>query len=121
MAILDDLYLATYDRQRYNCAHFTSDVWRRLVDPKDDRLAQMAAIYTDGKLPPMSQYRAIIRDFKRTDRRAQYAIILCEPPFDHLHMGVLWEGKMVHLTPYGVECMELSAYDHLFKNMRFYK
>ena len=121
MAILDDLYDSVYDRKTYNCAHFASDVWKRLVDKNDDRLARLAAIYTDGKLPHMSAYKNIVKDFKKVDRNERVALILCEPPFDRLHMGILWEGNMVHLTPGGVECFELSTYDGIYKNMRFYR
>lgn len=119
MAILDDLYLSRYDRKTYNCAHFAGEVWRRLTG--DSCIAQVAEVYTHGKLPPYKQFRRMVRGFKQVDNRSPLAIVLCEPPFDDLHIGVLQDGHLIHLTPSGVECFELSVYEKLYHNMRFYR
>lgn len=117
-ALLDDLYTMRYDRKSANCVHFAGEVWRRLTG--DGRILQLAGLYAGGTLPAFKTFRRLVRGFQPTDRRARLALVLCEPPFDELHMGVLWERELLHLTPTGVECLELAVYDHIYRKMRFY-
>lgn len=103
--ICTDKYLdAKYDKKKYNCFHFASDIWRELTG--ENTIVGSPA------------------DMKKHFERTPVPISPCLAVFtgkNETHIGVYIEGKILHLTKEGAVRERLASVKAHFSKVSFYK
>jgi len=95
----DKFLLKNYDRNRYNCLHFTRDVWLELTGVDiTDRLQGLLA--PEGQRKP---HRGPLRAFKRLRRPVAPCIVYMRSLGHDPHVGVLLPEGLLHIRNTGPE------------------
>lgn len=113
---LDALMDKEYDAANYNCAHFVCDVFKTLgIDGFNDVLAGYLCA---------ERFRGMFAHRKGQLRLAGSPVGICLALFqgNHTdsHVGVLLEGKILHLTESGVNYVSVEDAMAGFTKVRFY-
>jgi len=117
MNTLDSLMGKVYDKNKYNCAHFTIDVWK-VITGEDITEA------FKGLLEPLKYNKATMslrEGFKRLKEPVNPCIVLMNRKGSTPHVGVWYNGKVLHLTESGAIYAPLDVAMLGFKQRRFYK
>ena len=112
----DTLLAKKYDKNTYNCAHFTIDAWK-LLTGKDITEA------FKGLLAPLKDNKASMSlrsGFKRLQEPISPCIVLMNRKGNTPHVGVWYNGKVLHLQESGAIYSPLSIAMLGFKQRRFY-
>lgn len=103
---IDHLFFRTYDRERYNCAHFVNEAWR----------------YLFGLEINIPQFGDI--DLKNRFKRIQKPVSPCIVIFaakSYSHVGLFYKGKVLHIRERGVRYEPLDTAKLAFRTVRFYQ
>lgn len=112
----DSLLAKKYDKNRYNCAHFTIDAWK-LITGEDVSEA------FKGLLAPVKDNKASMSlrsGFKRLQEPVSPCIVLFNSKGKTPHVGVFYQGKVFHLREQGAIYCPLDVAMIGFKQRRFY-
>lgn len=101
---MDKLFEAVYNKKSYNCFHFARDVWREVTGR--DRL-----------IGSPQELRSI---FERIDSPTDPCLVVFTGGRD-THIGVYFEGRVMHLTESGVSRERLASASVGFKKVSFYR
>jgi hypothetical protein len=106
-----------YDERNYNCAHFFCDAWEELVGFSVREALQ-------GFLAPPSERRAelgtIKRAFTRLDGPRSPCLVLMDRPHTAPHVGLFYEGRVLHILESGVQYMPVHIATFGFRLVRYY-
>ena len=106
----------TYNRQKYNCAHFVVDIYRELTGGSiEDSLNSFMCGYAGKAIPSK------LRQFKRLQNPEEACIILMPSPNNSPHVGIYHNGGCLHITEIGVRYEELSVLGINYPVLKFYK
>jgi hypothetical protein len=105
----------------YNCWHFVRDVWFELT-------GDMLYDYTPSKTTRTNMWLAATdaqcyfqeRKLNATEKACGTFIVLMQRAGDTPHIGVLYEGKVLHLRPEGVVYQPLDVASMGFSRIIFY-
>jgi len=117
MKSIDSLHGKVYDKNKYNCAHFTVDAWKYLFDEDIQEAFR-------GLLAPLKDNKATLalrKGFKRLQSPINPCIVLFSRSHSTPHVGLYIDGKILHLTEQGVQYVPLCVAGMGFKTRRFYK
>lgn len=115
----DSFFQKQYNRQNYNCLHFTVDVWRELfgVDLSFMLPPAESGVDLDGvfDLRPL-------RIFRPTPRPAGLGLALMRSFGDRdIHIGTYLEGKVLHIEQGGVFYLPPEMAGLGFKSVKYYE
>lgn len=85
-----------YDAERWNCAHFAAEVWRR--ETGEDILSLLVPAMQPGGRVPLE----LARQFARCAPRHSPCLVVMRRGHDRPHLGVLVRGRVAHLGRNGV-------------------
>ena len=113
---IDALLHRTYDRKRYNCAHFVSDAWKHETG-QDIREQLIGFLF-----PPSDRFVlfALRHSFVSLDRPKSPCIVLMRSPRREPHVGIWLRGKVLHITQSGPQLQPLDIATLGFSIVRFY-
>jgi hypothetical protein len=113
---IDPLLDRVYHRQKYNCVHFSCDAWRHITGfDLAGRAAGVLRAVSEGQLLPSD-----MRAFKRLAKPVSPCIVLFNGRHVQAHIGVYYNGKVLHITESGVQYMPLDIALIGFESVRFY-
>ena len=101
---MDNLFCAVYNKKSYNCFHFARDVWRELTGG-------------DSLIGSPRELRSI---FERIKSPIDPCLVVFTGGRD-THIGVYFEGRVMHLTESGVSRERLASASVGFKKVSFYR
>lgn len=113
---LDQFLFKTYDRKRYNCAHFACDVWEHLSGHERLRAALR------GFLEPSRGFVVSLGDLRKC-RRIKEPIKECLVLFQskhESHVGVYSRGKVFHLQESGPIWQDIGTLRPFWKKVIFF-
>lgn len=113
---IDPLFGRKYDINTYNCVHFLCDAWllvtgENLSERMHDFLCAVSAMH------PTKQG---MRQFKRLPKPISPCIVLMRNS-THSHVGLFYEGRVLHLDGGGVQWLPLNIVTFGFARVRFYQ
>jgi hypothetical protein len=115
---VDQFMTRQYDRKNYNCLHFASDVWETLFGVN-------LRAHLDGLISGAIAARKVgmphRHAFKRMAGPADPGIVIFRHPQMTPHVGVCLSGKVLHLTPRGVQFISESVAGYAFKSRTYYE
>lgn len=114
---LDDLFDRTYDRVNYNCAHFVSEAWPVVTGQG------LPDAFAGFLLPPSDRTATLPQraSFERLSDPASPCLVLMDRPGATPHVGIWYNGKVLHLTELGVNYQPLDVANNGFSKTRFYR
>lgn len=114
---IDKFLDKVYDRNNYNCAHFTADVYNHITGRNiEDNLK--------GLLFPLKDNHASIdlrKGWKRLQSPSSPCIVLFGGKNREPHVGVYYNGRVLHLTPTGAQYVDVELAALPFKTVRYYQ
>lgn len=118
MPSLVDRYLQkTFNYQTYNCYHFVRDVWLELtgIDLGDQVPDQKSSsIYNEKALQVANTLTAL-------DTVQNPSIVLFQRLRVEPHIGVYFDGRVLHLSRHGAYYMPLDQVSAGYTKVSFYK
>lgn len=115
---LDKFMTWSYDYEQRNCLHFAGAVWLELTG--DSRLNTLANEFTFAENLPVAKILDRFKGMMRVDKNHPRSIALMNDPIGDLHVGIVINRRLLHLTNSGPNCFDLSVHNGVYKNMRFY-
>lgn len=117
---IDRFFERTYDRTNYNCLHFVAEVWSAETgEDVKERLSLLLAAFS-GPDKRHALTRGHVRAFRRLAAPLSPSLALMERPGYEPHAGVYLRGRVLHITPSGVEFFPPSLAMRGFTSIRFY-
>lgn len=113
----DEFMGKSFDRNKYNCAHFVSDVWLKLNN-------ENIKWKLSGFLKPERERRAgfsLRRCFKKLKHPENGCLILFQKRRCESHVGIYLEKRVLHLRENGPVFEPLEIARIGFNRMTFYK
>jgi hypothetical protein len=111
-----DSYLGRrFDRERYNCLHFTCEVWLALT--RVDITEKLAAVLNPSKRVPS---RKLFRGFTQLDKPQSPCLVFMQRAHCAPHIGIYFRGKVLHLHEMGVEFQPVEVAMRGFTGVRYY-
>lgn len=113
---LDQFFSRTYDRNKYNCGHFASEVWKH--ETNEDISGALTGI-----LVPMPERKAELtarRSFRSLPVPVSPCLVLMRRNGCVPHVGVYLRGRVLHITERGVQFQPLDIATVGFKVIGFY-
>lgn len=111
---IDFLLSREYDRQEYNCLHFSAEAWEFLTG--DSRLREVSEHdFRIGRIA--SLFRRMRRQLEPT---VHPSIALMNTQDDELHIGVCLRRRLLHINEGGPQFLMIEALAAKYRNMRFY-
>lgn len=99
----------------YMCRHLMREVWLEITgEDLGDRLPGL-----DSEILAFDTKQA--RKFKRFVKPVSPCIVLMRRPHFTPHVGVFYNGRVIHLKPSGVEYQPLEVVARGFTEVRFYQ
>jgi hypothetical protein len=113
---LDKYFARSYDDSKYNCLHFSSDVWYELTG-EDIRAC------LEGLLNPRARHLkpSHIKAFEKLDKPSDPCLVLMVQPRREYHVGVFVGRKLLHIQAKGVEYLPLDVATRGFSSLRYYR
>lgn len=102
-----ELYNESFDPVNNTCVHFAKkayktitgiDISDKLPDPQNPFVKQLIECKPEGS-----------------------CIVLCESNTMQSHVGVLLNGKVLNMTPKGVQLTPLELFNKVFNSVKFYR
>lgn len=115
MTSIDPFLAKKYDRARYNCLHFTRDVWKAQTNVDiTDKLSSL--------LNPDTRTirKGNLESFTRLDAPVDPCLVLMRRRKAAPHVGVFVRGKVIHIHEMGVEYQPIDVATRGFESVRFY-
>lgn len=110
-----------YDRTSYTCLHFAAEVWQHETgEDVQDRLAAVLASL-DGQEERAPFVSGHVRAFRRLATPRSPCFALMQRPGSEPHVGVYLRGRILHITPKGVEFFPPSLASRGFTSVRYYQ
>lgn len=117
MASLDQFFFKRYDANSYNCAHFASEVWTHLTGQDiSEALGCFLAPVRDRSAP-----MDLRRRWRRLKSPENPCILLMQRPRSVPHVGVYFNGRVIHIHERGVEFLPVEVATRGFTKLGFYK
>lgn len=114
--MLDDLLLRSFDIRSYNCWNLAREVWLRLTGQVLD-----AITLTDTSSTTL---RGIVEDvsvrYRQIPSPTSPCLVLLMKPRHAPHIGVYYDGKVMHIQRAGVQYVPLETAQLGFTSVRFY-
>lgn len=109
----------TFNITRYNCWHFARDVWFELTG---DMLYDYTPASTTKYELELAAEDATLHFVEELYPNATTAplLVLMMRAKQTPHIGVLYQGKVLHLRPEGVMYQPLDAASATFQKVKFY-
>ena len=107
----------TYNRQRYNCAHFAADVWQS--ETGEDLLHLLTPLMSRRPSVPRELGELFRRHPGRPDRRT-CALAVMRRPGSASHVGVYLRGRVFHLHERGAEALPPDVASRGFDEVAYY-
>lgn len=113
---LDSFFDKEYNESKYNCAHFTSEVWFALTG------VDISTALTGFQRGLGSRYahKGDLSTLTRLEAPRSPCLALFQANRRNPHIGVFLVGKILHLRPSGVEWNSLDLVMVNFNRVRFY-
>lgn len=112
---IDDLLFRQYDRQTYNCCHFSAEAWQRFTG--DKRLHDI-----DESTLQAGDLRLLFTHYQRVDGpTVAPSIVLMQNLQGEFHMGVCVRRRLLHIREEGAVFLPFDASLHTYRNFRFYQ
>ncbi|ADP17333.1 hypothetical protein AXYL_04013 [Achromobacter xylosoxidans A8] len=111
---IDFLLSREYDRQAYNCLHFSAEAWEYLTGDRRLHLVEERA-FRAGRVVEI--FRGLRR---QADPTVAPSIALMDAPDGQLHMGVCLRRRLLHINESGPQFFLVEAISATYRNMRFY-
>lgn len=116
----DALFYREFDFERYNCLHFTVEVWQTLFGI--DLSYFTTAITQDSGRQNMHDAYPIVRMFRRLRRPASPCLCLMRRLMaDETHIATYLDGRVLHLNELGVQYLPPDAILPQYKQVVFYE
>ena len=113
---IDRYFFRKYSRTNYNCAHLVCEVWKDWTGV--DISGPMC-----GFLTGRGETKAILsnlRNFVKLDVPESPCVALFRSPKLSPHVGIFIRGKVLHITPRGVQYQPPCVVSFLFKRTDYY-
>lgn len=120
LSAFDRLFFKKYDLRRYNCLHFTIDVWRQLFGLDIGFLAGHFTLGENGLHVPDGLRRVAGLRRRHTPPTPGLCLFRTVSP-DDLHIGTHLDGRVLHLTEEGVFHIPLHVAVLGFRSMIAYE
>jgi hypothetical protein len=114
-----DEFLDRMPSKNYNCLDFVKEVWIGLfgIDVKDKLDLLCAGVYSDKGILKFSA----IKGFKKLNKPKSPCFVLMQRTKLSPHVGIYYNGRMLHLLGTGVEYQPLNVAKRYFTKIGFYK
>jgi hypothetical protein len=100
-----DKFLNTlYNKQKYNCFHFASDVWQELT----------------GRNSLKGSFHDMRKKFQRISRPVNPCVVIFSGGRE-THVGIYFDNLVMHLNESGVTRERLNTVSLGFKKVSYYK
>lgn len=110
---VDPFFFRRYDAKNYHCLHHAAEVWKAVTG--EDILDKLA-----GVLNGLS--RSHVKAFARLERAQAPCLALMRQRIGGtLHVGVYLKGRILHITPRGVEFQPACVVGARYTDLRFYR
>lgn len=113
---IDGFFHKRFDANRYNCANFAAEVWLHLTGQDiEDRLSCF--------LKPKKERTAnmgLRHDFFKMEKPANPCLALFARPKRSPHVGVFYNGRVLHILKRGVEYMPVEVVKFGFESVKYY-
>lgn len=115
--MFDDLLLKRFDIRKYNCWDLTREVWLRLTgqDLGTPELMHYTAPEFNDVVDAWdgARYREIVGPVSP-------CIVLMQRPRHMPHVGVFYQGRVIHIRRAGVQYQPIEVTSLGFTNIRYY-
>jgi hypothetical protein len=114
---IDKFLSKTYDKNNYNCAHFTVDVYKHLtgVDIESNLKGLLFPLYDNHATLELR------KGFTRLQSPESPCIVLFSGKGIEPHVGVYYNGRVIHLGDSGAQYVDIDIIKISFKTVRYYK
>lgn len=109
---IDEFYGRKYDHVSYNCYHFSCDVWLYLTN-RDLAKSVDEGIYQTGIT------RKHFRSFTELEKPVSPCLVIMQNPRQTPHMGVYYNGRILHFTEYGTEWQPPEIAGRMHRKLRY--
>lgn len=114
---VDDYLFREFVEDRYTCLEFTSEVWQDLTgEDLRERLGDLFRARAERKLSPTLHHR-----FTRLSEPESPCLVLMTQLGMNPHLGVFFEGSLLHLNRSGPEYLPVEIAGRGFTSFRYYK
>ncbi len=114
---IDEFFQKKYNRSNYNCAHFASELWLKMVgEDISPKLCGVMTGLSDRKIT-----FDLRRKFERLDSPVEPCLVLMQRPKTPPHIGIFLRGKVLHLKESGAEFQPIDVASFGFTKIGFYK
>jgi len=115
-----DKYLdKVYDEKNYNCSHFAAEVWKDLTGIDISNL--IGQVYTSRRANAhKAELRQFLGAFQALEKPVSPCIALFILPRKTTHVGIVLDGRILHIGPKGVEWTFAETIMINFKKVRYY-
>ncbi len=114
--MIDDLYWATFDKEKYTCWDFTVDLWKRL---NGQDLGKLIAEAT-GELAQFKKVGKFYRNMVELKKPVSPCIVMMESMTSVPHIGVFYNGQVLHLDSIGPMAQTSFELSRFYRGMRFF-
>lgn len=116
--MIDEFLSKQYNAKNYNCMHFACDVWLALTGSS---LTGNFEGMLSGELNSRKFTRSHRLGFIRLQSAESPCLVLFQQPRDVPHVGVFYNGRVLHLRQAGAIYQPLDMASLTFDTVRFYK
>lgn len=117
MTSIDCLFGRDFDRNKYQCAHFTKDAWEHLTGFDLTPALRGLLKPVKEKFVDIKQMRKYLKNVKKP---VSPSVIFMFRRGISPHLGVYYNGRILHLTEVGVRYEQVSVATFGFKKVRYY-
>lgn len=114
---IDGYYSRMFSREKYNCLHFTREVWNDATG--EDLGERLKSLFAGIAARRVSRKHA--RAFKKLAVPTDPCLVLMQRKNSDPHVGIFIRGSVLHLTEIGVEYQPVNVASRGFTSVRFYK
>jgi hypothetical protein len=112
-----DPFLDRVQTREYNCLDFTREVWLDMTgEDITARLTGLVGAFVDRK-PNLSG----VKSFKRLPGPISPCIVVMQRFHFIPHVGIFWNGRILHLTNRGVQFQPLVVARQYFISVKYYE
>lgn len=113
---IDALYSKTYDKNAYNCAHLVADAWELVTGNSIQEALAVFLVPAKLRTAPAS----LRERFVRHDKPVSPCVVLMRRANTPPHVGMYYNGRVIHITEVGVQYQPLDVVSRGFTNVGYY-
>jgi hypothetical protein len=117
MVSIDPLLDRLFDRDNYQCAHFTNEAWSHLVGHDLSHALDGLLLPVKDKVVDPTKIRSFL---KTISKPISPCIVFMFRRGITPHLGVFWKGRILHLTEDGVRYETSDIATMFFTKVRYY-